>query len=112
MLPQLFTRTMKEKESQKNAPMRRSIFWLNIVAMLAVVVLAVFLTFRWMNAYTQHGKAILVPDVTGRGVRDAVYALSQAGMKVRLRGTGRVHEQSIPGGTRDAKGKTVTLNLK
>jgi len=54
----------------------------------------------------------VVPDVTGMGVRDAVYALGQAGMKVRLRGTGRVHEQSIPGGTRDAKGKTVTLNLK
>lgn len=54
----------------------------------------------------------VVPDVTGMGVRDAVYALNQAGMKVRLRGTGRVHEQSLPGGTKDAKGKTITLNLK
>lgn len=72
---------MKEKESQKNAPMRRSIFWLNIVAMLAVVVLAVFLTFRWMNAYTQHGKAILVPDVTGMDEADAMSALSAKSLK-------------------------------
>jgi beta-lactam-binding protein with PASTA domain len=72
---------MKEKESQKNAPMRRSIFWLNIVAMLAVVVLAVFLTFRWMNAYTQHGKAILVPDVTGMDEADAMSALSSKSLK-------------------------------
>lgn len=72
---------MKEKESQKNAPMRRSIFWLNIVAMLAVVVLAVFLTFRWMNAYTQHGKAILVPDVTGMDEAEAMSALSAKSLK-------------------------------
>lgn len=72
---------MKEKESQKNAPMRRSIFWLNIVAMLAVVVLAVFLTFRWMNTYTQHGKAILVPDVTGMDEADAMSALSAKSLK-------------------------------
>lgn len=67
---------MKEKKSQAKTPMKRSIFWVNIVAMLAVVVLAVFLTFRWMNAYTQHGKAILVPDVTGMDEADALSALS------------------------------------
>ncbi len=53
-----------------------------------------------------------VPSVEGMGARDAVFALQQEGLKVRLRGTGRVVEQSIPAGTKGAKGRTITLNLK
>ncbi|MBQ9558444.1 MAG: transpeptidase family protein [Bacteroidaceae bacterium] len=54
----------------------------------------------------------VVPDVIGMGARDAVACLQKAGLKARLRGTGLVNEQSLPGGTKNAKGKTVTLNLK
>jgi len=53
-----------------------------------------------------------VPSVIGMGARDAVFALQKEGMRVHLHGTGRVHEQSLPAGTKDARGKTITLNLK
>ncbi len=53
-----------------------------------------------------------VPDVVGMGARKAVYALQSAGLKVRLRGAGVVQEQSIPAGTKNAKGRTITINLK
>lgn len=53
-----------------------------------------------------------VPDVIGMGARDAVYQLQQAGMKVRLHGTGAVKEQSIAAGTKAPKGKTIMLKLK
>jgi len=72
---------MKEKETKEKKPMKRSVFWINIVAMPAVVVLAVFLTFRWMNTYTEHGKAILVPDVTGMDEAEAISALSAKSLK-------------------------------
>ena len=54
----------------------------------------------------------VVPDVIGMGARDAVYSIRQAGMQVKLRGTGQVYEQSLPGGTKDSQGKTITINLK
>lgn len=53
-----------------------------------------------------------VPDVIGMGAQKAVYALQRAGLRVRLRGTGSVSDQSIDPGTKNAKGKTITLTLK
>ena len=53
-----------------------------------------------------------VPNVHGMGARDAVYALQHAGLRVRTRGTGRVDQQSIPPGTTNAAGQTITIHLK
>ncbi|MBR4779237.1 MAG: PASTA domain-containing protein, partial [Bacteroidaceae bacterium] len=61
--------------------MKRNVFWINIAAMLLVVILTIFLTFRWISAYTQHGKAILVPDVTGIDESDAIAALHAKKLK-------------------------------
>lgn len=54
----------------------------------------------------------IVPDVVGMGAKDAVFSLQQTGLKVRLTGTGLVHEQSIPAGSKATKGKTIMLKLK
>ncbi|MBQ3926526.1 MAG: transpeptidase family protein [Bacteroidaceae bacterium] len=54
----------------------------------------------------------IVPNVTGMGAKDAVYALSQRGMKVRVSGRGRVTHQSVPSGSKVVKGQTVSLELK
>mgnify|MGYP002623083221 FL=1 len=53
-----------------------------------------------------------VPNVKGMGARDAVFALQSAGLRVCLHGTGTVKEQSIPAGTKNAEGRTITINLK
>ena len=45
------------------------------------------------------------------GARDAVYALTSHGMKVRIRGRGKVEKQSVEGGKKIVLGQTVTLEL-
>lgn len=53
-----------------------------------------------------------VPDVQGMGARDAVFALEQAGMRVRVQGSGRVKRQSIAPGAPVGKGQTVRIELE
>ena len=40
-------------------------------------------------------KKSIVPDVRGMGARDAVFLLENLGLKVSLKGAGRVQRQSI-----------------
>lgn len=54
----------------------------------------------------------VVPDVTGMGARDAVYALESRGLKVRLSGRGKVKSQSLPPGHKIRKGEACSLNLE
>jgi cell division protein FtsI (penicillin-binding protein 3) len=53
----------------------------------------------------------LVPDVTGMGLKDAVYLIENTGMKVRFTGTGRVRKQSLQPGVRVLRGGIVYLEL-
>lgn len=52
-----------------------------------------------------------VPDVTGMGLKDAVYLLESQGMQVQLTGKGRVMSQSVPAGTKINKGQNIILQL-
>lgn len=54
----------------------------------------------------------VVPDVLNMGASDAVRAMQLSGIKVRLIGTGHVHEQNIAAGSKREKGTVVTLKLK
>ena len=38
-------------------------FWLNLIAMMAVVILLLFGVLKWLDVYTRHGEAVVVPDV-------------------------------------------------
>ena len=53
----------------------------------------------------------VMPDLTGMGARDAVFAIESRGMKARVRGYGRVKSQSLPRGGKIEKGKIVTIEL-
>jgi len=50
-----------------------------------------------------------VPDVTGMGVKDAVYILQKCGLHVRINGCGQIARQDIAPGSPATKGKTITL---
>lgn len=52
-----------------------------------------------------------LPDLTGMGARDAVYAVESRGMRAVVRGVGRVHLQSVAAGSVVRKGRTVVLEL-
>ena len=52
-----------------------------------------------------------MPDVTGMGLKDAVFLLEENGMKVMANGKGSVIKQSIPAGILYSPGILVTLDL-
>ncbi len=53
----------------------------------------------------------LVPDVSGMGMKDALYILENAGLRVKCTGRGNVIRQSISAGTRFNKGQTISIEL-
>ncbi|RYU90142.1 PASTA domain-containing protein [Mucilaginibacter terrigena] len=53
-----------------------------------------------------------VPNVTGMGLSDALYALGNAGYKVAVRGSGSVSTQSVTGGSVIPKGSKITIELQ
>lgn len=53
----------------------------------------------------------LVPNVVDMGLKDALYLLENAGLKVIVRGRGKVVSQSIAPGTRVRQGNTVYLSM-
>lgn len=52
-----------------------------------------------------------VPDVRGMGATDAIFLLENAGLKVIIKGIGKVKQQSINPGTNCVSGQTVYLLL-
>lgn len=54
----------------------------------------------------------IVPDVTGLGLRQAVALLEAQGLKVVVRGQGRVAKQNVTPGAKTVKGQSVELTLK
>lgn len=52
-----------------------------------------------------------VPNVTGMGLRDALYVLENQGLHVRVQGKGWVVKQSIPSGTPVKRGASIELIL-
>jgi cell division protein FtsI (penicillin-binding protein 3) len=53
----------------------------------------------------------LMPDVTGMGVRDAIYLLENEGLNVRITGRGVVTKQSVAPGTAIQKGQQILIEL-
>jgi cell division protein FtsI (penicillin-binding protein 3) len=52
-----------------------------------------------------------MPDVKGMGLRDALYVLENMGLKVQVKGKGKVVSQSVVTGARLVKGMSVMLEL-
>jgi cell division protein FtsI (penicillin-binding protein 3) len=53
----------------------------------------------------------VMPNVRGMGLKDALYMLENMGVKVSVRGKGKITAQSLPPGAQLAKGVTVILEL-
>jgi len=54
----------------------------------------------------------LVPNVVGMSLKDALYLLENAGLKVQAVGTGKIRKQSMPPGTRIYRGSTIVIELR
>ena len=58
----------------------------------------------------QYGKRT-VPDITGMGARDAIYAMESRGIKTKIYGRGKVIKQSLMPGTPIKKGAVCSIEL-
>lgn len=54
----------------------------------------------------------LVPDVTGMGLKDALFLLENSGLKVRVSGRGKVVKQSLRPGIRIVPGSVMDIELR
>lgn len=54
----------------------------------------------------------VMPNVNGMGLKDAMYLLGNAGLKARVKGSGKVIAQSIQPGSRIGKGLVVDIMLQ
>ena len=56
-------------------------FWLNIIAMIIVVMVLLFAVLKGMDVYTRHGEAVVVPDVKGMTVDEATKMFRNHGLE-------------------------------
>lgn len=61
-----------------------------------------------LNAQLAAGR---IPDLNGMGLKDALYVLENAGLIVKVKGSGAVRRQSVPAGTGFRKGDVIELEL-
>ena len=54
----------------------------------------------------------VVPDVTGLGLKDAMFIIENSGLRCRYTGTGHVASQTPSPGARATEGSAITLTLK
>ncbi|MHA4894700.1 penicillin-binding protein [Pedobacter sp. PWIIR3] len=54
----------------------------------------------------------IMPDIKGMGLKDALYLTGNAGLKTRVKGSGRVVAQSIAAGSRIGKGLLLQIELQ
>jgi len=75
---------------------------------------------EWARLYASNYQAVMnkesvskqvMPDVKGMGLRDALYLLESADLKVAVRGRGKVKNQSIIPGSLLKKNETVSIEL-
>ena len=94
-------------------------FWLNLIAMMAVVILLLFGVLKWLDVYTRHGEAVVVPDVKGMTVGEAemllrnhglVYVVSDSNY-VKNKPAGSILELNPSAGQKVKEGRTIYLTI-
>lgn len=94
-------------------------FWLNLVAMIIVVIAIALGTLQWLDNYTRHGEAVVVPNVKGLPMRQAENEIYKQSLKavaidssyVKGMPPGVILEQNPAGGSKVKEGRTVYLTI-
>lgn len=98
---------------------RNRFFWINLIAMVVVVVGAGVGTLCWLDSYTHHGEAYTVPLVKNKSIGEARRMLAAQRMQgvvidssyVKDAPAGMVLEQTPAGGSHVKEGRTVYLTV-
>lgn len=94
-------------------------FWVNIIAMIVVVVVLLFGVLKSLDGYTRHGEAVVVPDVKGMTVDEASRMFRNHGLSfvvsdsnyVKNKEAGIVLELNPGAGQKVKEGRTVYLTI-
>lgn len=94
-------------------------FWLNLIAMIVVVIGACWGTLLWLDHYTHHGEAYVVPNVKNKSLEEARLALHNQKLEglvvdssyVKGLPDGMVLDQNPAGGARVKEGRTIYLTV-
>ena len=94
-------------------------FWLNLIAMPAVVIAIIFGVLHWLDDYTHHGQSIIVPNVKGLPLQQAEAEFNKKNLKtvvidsnfVKGMPAGAVLEQKPTSGAKVKTGRTVYLTV-
>ncbi len=65
-----------------------------------------------VDIHTSEADRTTMPDVTGMGLKDALYMLESRGLRVTFTGKGSVRSQSIPAGSKIRAGQHVAITLR
>ena len=87
--------------------------------MPVVLIIGVFVTLRWLDAYTRHGEGVIVPDVKHKPVAEALRALEAEGLQgevtdstyVKTLPAGCVLEYNPPMNQKVKKGRIIYLTV-
>ena len=63
---------------------RTRLLWLNLLAMVLVVIAVIYASLRGLDVYTHHGRAVVVPDVKGMNVADATIIFDNRGLSCEV----------------------------
>lgn len=107
--------TLKEFFSFK----QNRFFWLNLIAMIVVVIGACWGTLLWLDHYTHHGEAYVVPNVKNKTLGEAQLALHNQKLEglvvdssyVKGLPDGMILDQNPAGGARVKEGRTIYLTI-
>ena len=107
--------TLKEFFSFK----KNRFFWLNLIAIIVVIIGACWGTLLWLDSYTHHGEAYMVPNVKNKTLNETQQALSNQKLKglvidssyVKGVPDGMVLDQNPAGGARVKEGRTIYLTV-
>lgn len=94
-------------------------FWLNILAMIIVLVAVVYGVLKGLDVYTRHGQAVTVPDIKGMSVAQAQQLLLNRGLSgvvsdstyVKKLPAGSILDHNPSAGQRVKQGRIVYLTI-
>ena len=98
---------------------RKRFFWLNLIAMIVVVIGAAWGTLHWLDNYTRHGQSVTVTNVKGLPLRAAENEINNLGLNaiaidsnyVKGMPAGAVLEQTPESNSKVKEGRTVYLTI-
>lgn len=94
-------------------------FWLNIIAMIVVVIGVAFAALKSIDLYTRHGQAVVVPDVKGMKVDEAEKMFRNHGLQcivsdsnyVKNKPAGIILDVSPAAGQKVKEGRIIYLTI-